>query len=95
MWPLVPLGALLSCGSPAWRAVVPDGGGSDRYGCQRPVLATRSGSLSVAVPTSSLYPAGTVILARLVPGERLNRWQTAGVICALVAVALIVGGSGW
>ena len=59
------------------------------------LLATRYGSLSVAVTLSSLYPASTVILARLALGERLNCWQTAGVFCALVAVALIVGGSGW
>ena len=57
------------------------------------LLATRYGPLSVVVTLSSLYPASTVILARMVLGERLNGWQAAGVACALVAVALIVGGS--
>ena len=57
------------------------------------LLATRYGPLSVVVTLSSLYPASTVILARIVLGERLNGWQVAGVACALVAVTLIVGGS--
>ena len=57
------------------------------------LLATRYGPLSVVVTLSSLYPASTVILARLVLGERLNAWQGAGVACALVAIALIVSGS--
>lgn len=57
------------------------------------LLATRYGPLGVVVTLSSLYPASTVILARLALGERLNAWQAAGVACALVAIALIVGGS--
>ena len=55
------------------------------------LLATRYGPLSVAVTLSSLYPASTVILARIVLGERLNGWQVTGVACAVLAVALIVG----
>ncbi|MDA1184444.1 MAG: DMT family transporter [Acidobacteria bacterium] len=58
------------------------------------LLATRYGPLNVAVTLSSLYPASTVVLARLTLGERLNAWQAAGLGCALVAIALIVGGSG-
>ena len=54
------------------------------------LLATRYGPLSVAVTLSSLYPASTVTLARIVLGERLNGWQVTGVACAVLAVALIV-----
>ena len=57
------------------------------------LLATRYGPLSVVVTLSSLYPASTVVLARFALGERLNPWQAAGVMCALVAIALIVTGS--
>ncbi|MET0216264.1 MAG: DMT family transporter [Vicinamibacterales bacterium] len=55
------------------------------------LVATRYGPLSIVVTLSSLYPASTVLLARLVLGERLSRLQTAGIVCALVAVMLIVG----
>jgi drug/metabolite transporter (DMT)-like permease len=56
------------------------------------LVATRYASLSVVVTLSSLYPASTVLLARVVLGERLNVWQVTGVVCALVAIVLIVGG---
>ena len=56
------------------------------------LAASRGGPLSVIVTLSSLYPASTVLLARVVLGERLNAWQAAGVACALVAITLIVGG---
>jgi drug/metabolite transporter (DMT)-like permease len=55
------------------------------------LTATRFGPLSVMVTLTSLYPASTVILARVVLGERLNSWQIAGVVCALAAIVLIVG----
>ena len=55
------------------------------------LLATRHGPLSMVVTLSSLYPASTVLLARVVLGERLSRVQTAGIVCALAAVMLIVG----
>ncbi len=55
------------------------------------LIATRYGSLSVIVTLSSLYPASTVILARVVLGERLSALQGVGIVCALVAVLLIVG----
>ncbi len=56
------------------------------------LLATREGPLSIVVTLSSLYPASTVLLARIVLGERLRPWQVTGVGCALAAVALIVSG---
>ena len=56
------------------------------------LVATRGGPLSVIVTLASLYPASTVILARLVLHERLGRVQVAGVMACLVAIVLIVGG---
>jgi drug/metabolite transporter (DMT)-like permease len=56
------------------------------------LLAAQQGPLSLVVTLSSLYPASTVLLARIVLGERLNAWQLTGVGCALAAVALIVSG---
>jgi drug/metabolite transporter (DMT)-like permease len=57
------------------------------------LLASHGGPLSVVVTLASLYPASTVVLARVVAGERLSRRQSVGVACALAAVVVIVSSS--
>ena len=58
------------------------------------MTAARIGPLSIVVTLASLYPASTVLLARLVLGERLSLVQIAGIVCALAAVLIIVGSTG-
>jgi uncharacterized membrane protein len=57
------------------------------------LVATREGPLSLVATLASLYPASTVLLARVTLGERLSRSQALGVVCALAAVVLIVRSS--
>jgi uncharacterized membrane protein len=58
------------------------------------MLAARVGPLSIVVTLASLYPAATVILARVVLRERLSFVQSVGIACALGAVAIIVSTTG-
>lgn len=54
--------------------------------------ATVRGLLSVVAVLGSLYPAVTVVLARVIHHERLSRVQDLGVAAALVGVVLIAAG---
>lgn len=55
-------------------------------------LATHRGLLALVSVLTSLYPAVTVLLARLTLGERFGRLQTVGMGMAAVAIVLIVAG---
>ena len=55
-------------------------------------LATQEGLLSVVSVVGSLYPAVTVVLARLVLAERVSRWQELGVVITLAGVMAISAG---
>ena len=70
------------------------GGALDMLANALYMIAARAGPLSIVVTLASLYPAATVILARLVLGERLSFVQSTGIVCALAAVVVIVGTTG-
>jgi drug/metabolite transporter (DMT)-like permease len=53
------------------------------------VIALRGGLLSLVAVLVALYPAATLVLARIVLGERMARSQQAGLAVAAVSVALI------
>ena len=55
-------------------------------------LATQEGLLSVVSVLGSLYPAVTVVLARIVLAERVSRVQEVGVVLALAGVVAISAG---
>jgi drug/metabolite transporter (DMT)-like permease len=54
--------------------------------------ATQEGLLSVVSVVGSLYPAVTVVLARIVLAERVARSQEVGVVTTLAAVVAISAG---
>lgn len=53
------------------------------------LLASREGSLAVVAVITAMYPASTLVLARLVLKERLTRLQLQGFAVALIAVSLL------
>jgi len=106
LWPLVPARAVsvsffavagllarerLLPRSGSW-PIVSGGGALDRLANVLYLLAVRQGPLSIVATLTSLYPAGTVLLARIVLRERLRVVQLAGVGCAVLAIVLIVSG---
>jgi drug/metabolite transporter (DMT)-like permease len=55
-------------------------------------LATQAGLLAVTAVLTSLYPAVTIVLARLLLGERLTAIRLAGLGLAAASVGLIAAG---
>jgi len=53
------------------------------------VAATRTGAFGLAVVLASLYPGVTVLLARVVLGERLRWIQRVGLALAAVGIVLV------
>jgi drug/metabolite transporter (DMT)-like permease len=93
---LIVTGAVAWMGGVAWRTVSPwllagavasgllDAGANVCY-----VVATRDGLFGIAVVLTSLYPGITVLLARLVLGERMRLPQLAGLLLAVAGIALV------
>lgn len=53
------------------------------------IRADQTGRFDAAVVLVSLYPAITVLLARLLLQEHFTRWKTVGILAALAAVPMI------
>ena len=56
------------------------------------IIASQRGRMDEAVVITSLYPAVTVLLARLVLKEHFSRWKFIGMLAALAAVPMIAAG---
>jgi drug/metabolite transporter (DMT)-like permease len=56
------------------------------------IFASQHGRLDEAVVITSLYPAMTVLLARLILKEHFSRWKFVGLLAALAAVPMIAAG---
>jgi len=56
------------------------------------IYANQHGRLDEAVVITSLYPAVTVLLARVLLKEHFSRWKFIGLLAALAAVPLISAG---
>jgi drug/metabolite transporter (DMT)-like permease len=91
------LGVAVWAGAPpAWRGASPrvlaaviGSGVLDAVANVCYVLATRAGLFGVAVVLTSLYPGVTVLLARLVLGERIRPVQLAGLLLAIAGIAVV------
>jgi drug/metabolite transporter (DMT)-like permease len=70
-----------------WMALL--SGGSDVTANVCYLLATERGMFSLAVVLTALYPGVTVLLARIVLGERMRRVQQAGLLLAAAGIVLV------
>jgi drug/metabolite transporter (DMT)-like permease len=64
----------------------------DIIACALFIFASEHGRLDEAVVITSLYPAVTVVLARVVLKEHFSRMRLVGLLAALAAVPLIAAG---
>ena len=106
LWPLVPARVVaitlftayaLSGGRPVLvprpvAGVAVGAGALDMLANALYLIAVQQGPLSVVATLASLYPASTIILARVLLGERWSRLQAAGIATAVAATTMIVGG---
>lgn len=67
-------------------------GVSDVLGNAALIVGFRRGLTSLVSPIAALYPAATVLLARVVLGERMRPVQRLGLVLALVGLVLIGAG---
>ena len=77
-------------GRPGWLSVFTGVTGAVGTVCY--FYATHHGLLAVVAVLTSLYPASTIVLARIMLGERLTGLRLAGLLLAGGCVALIAAG---
>jgi uncharacterized membrane protein len=96
-------GSVVILGAAAWLGTRPAGPGAGRWVLPAAVaagvldasanvcyvLAARAGLFGIAVVITSLYPGITVLLARLVLGERMRAVQRIGLVLAAAGVAMV------
>ncbi|HZJ27501.1 MAG TPA: DMT family transporter [Acidimicrobiia bacterium] len=87
---LVMRGRLLPHRQDRWFAI--GAGALEGVGNVLIVIALQRGLASVVAPVVAMYPAMTVLLARLVVGERLGRLRLLGLGLMLAGIAALAGG---
>ena len=106
LWPLIPArvtsvamfavialatGRSMRLPTPVLPAAI-GGGALDMLANALYLAAVQRGPLSLMATLASLYPASTILLARVFLGERLSPTQVGGIACAVVATVLLVSG---
>lgn len=89
------LGGQLGLPSPGSRSLSVATGVTGGAGAMLYFVASHHGLLAITAVITSLYPGGTILLARIRLGERLGAVRLAGLVLAGASVALIaVAGAG-